>query len=163
MFGISLAQWSLNRSFFGGIYDPIDFARIARGKFGIEAIEYVNQFYFDTLDDKLVKALRERADDEGVISNLFFFSHGKMHTPALDRAGVEGVMRQRVIEHLQQLDIPLEMGRFYPDLLLQASECFMCNSVYGVRPIKAIGEQGFATGPVSQALIGRLNPVARTG
>ena len=100
---------------------------------------------------------------EGVISNLFFFSHGKMHTPALDRAGVEGVMRQRVIEHLQQLDIPLEMGRFYPDLLLQASECFMCNSVYGVRPIKAIGEQGFATGPVSQALIGRLNPVARTG
>lgn len=70
LFGISLAQWSLNKSFFGGIYDPIDFARIARGKFGIEAIEYVNQFYFDTLDDKLVKALRERADDEGVISNL---------------------------------------------------------------------------------------------
>ena len=100
---------------------------------------------------------------EGVISNLFFFSHGKMHTPALNRAGVEGVMRQRVIEHLQQLDIPLETGHFYPDLLLQASECFMCNSVYGIRPIKTIGEQEFAIGPVSQALISHLNPVVSTG
>jgi 4-amino-4-deoxychorismate lyase len=100
---------------------------------------------------------------EGVISNLFFFSHGKMHTPSLDFAGVEGVMRQRVIEYLQQQDTPVKTGRFYPDLLLQASECFMCNSVYGIRPIKTIGEQEFATGPISQALISHLNPIARTG
>lgn len=70
LFKISLAQWSLHKSFFEGVYDPIDFARIARGKFGIKAIEYVNQFYFDTLNDKLVNELRKRADGEGVISNL---------------------------------------------------------------------------------------------
>jgi len=70
LFKISLAQWSLNKAFFGGKLDTLDFARIARETFGIEAIEYVNQFYFDTLNDKLVAELRKRADNEGVVSNL---------------------------------------------------------------------------------------------
>ncbi|NIP17109.1 MAG: TIM barrel protein [Xanthomonadales bacterium] len=70
LFRISLAQWSLHRSFFGGEYDPVDFARIASGKFGIRAIEYVNQFYFDALSDRLVSELRRRAEGEGVASLL---------------------------------------------------------------------------------------------
>lgn len=70
LFKISLAQWSLHKGFFSGKYDTLDFARIARGTFGVEAIEYVNQFYFDTLNDKLVGELRQRADAEGVGSNL---------------------------------------------------------------------------------------------
>ena len=69
-FKISLAQWSLNRAFFGGDLDVLDFARIARKKFDIGAIEYVNQFYFKTLDDSLVADLRQRADDQGVKSLL---------------------------------------------------------------------------------------------
>ena len=100
---------------------------------------------------------------EGVISNLFFFSNGQMHTPTLEFAGVEGVMRQRVIDQLRQQDISVKAGRFYPELLLQASECLMCNSVFGVRPIKLIGKQEFAIGPISQMLINRLNPVSVTG
>ena len=70
LFRISLAQWSLNKSFFGGTLDPVEFAAISARTFGIEAIEYVNQFYADTLNDALVKELRRRADDEGVVSNL---------------------------------------------------------------------------------------------
>lgn len=69
-FKISLAQWSLNRAFFAGDIDVLDFARIAREKFGIEAIEYVNQFYFKTLNDSLVADLRQRAEDQGVKSLL---------------------------------------------------------------------------------------------
>ena len=75
LFKISLAQWSLHKGFFEGVYDPLDFARIARGQFGIKAIEYVNQFYFDTLNDKLVNELRKRADGEGVISNLIMIDN----------------------------------------------------------------------------------------
>ena len=70
LFRISLAQWSLNKSFFDGTLDPVEFAAISARTFGIEAIEYVNQFYADTLNDALVKELRRRADDEGVVSNL---------------------------------------------------------------------------------------------
>jgi 4-amino-4-deoxychorismate lyase len=100
---------------------------------------------------------------EGVISNLFFVNNDVVCTPGLEHAGVEGVMRQRVIEHLQQQDIPVNIGRFYPELLLQASECFMCNSVQGIRPIQSIDQQLFESGPISQRLIQTFKPEARTG
>lgn len=90
LFKISLAQWSLNKGFFDGSYDTLDFARIARGTFGIEAIEYVNQFYFDTLNDALVGELRKRADGEGVASNLIMVDNegnlGDPDTSAREKA-----------------------------------------------------------------------------
>lgn len=75
LFQISLAQWSLNRAFFGrpGVEkrDPMDFAKIAKDEFGIDAIEYVNQFYRDKkADDATLKELKKRADDGGVKSVL---------------------------------------------------------------------------------------------
>src|SRR4029079_40059 len=55
LFKISLAQWSLNRAFFGrkGVQklDPLKFAEIAKRDYGIEAVEYVNQFYKDKKND----------------------------------------------------------------------------------------------------------------
>lgn len=74
-FSISLAQWSLNRQFFGreGVekLDPMDFAIIAKEKCGIDAIEYVNQFYRDVAGQSAyVEQLRQRAEDAGVKSLL---------------------------------------------------------------------------------------------
>lgn len=71
LFGISLAQWSLHRRFFQDKADPLDFAKMAKQEFGIEAIEYVNQFYKDKKqDDATLKELKKRADGEGVRSLL---------------------------------------------------------------------------------------------
>jgi len=42
---ISLAQWSLHRSFWDDALDPVDFASIAMEKYGIDAVEYVNGLY----------------------------------------------------------------------------------------------------------------------
>lgn len=67
---ISLAQWSLHRSIQSGALNALDFAHFTRKTFNIDAIEYVNQFYFDTLNDKLVKELKTRAEGEGVTSLL---------------------------------------------------------------------------------------------
>lgn len=66
---ISLAQWSLNRAFFGKTLDPIDFARIAKNDYGISAIEYVNQFYSDkAMNEKFWNEMATRASDMGVES-----------------------------------------------------------------------------------------------
>ncbi len=70
-FEISLAQWSLNRQFFGreGVkkLDPLDFAVIAKKECGINAVEYVNQFYKDVVKKADYLAdLKKRADGEGV-------------------------------------------------------------------------------------------------
>lgn len=68
---LSLAQWSLNRSFFEKELNPVDFAAIAKNVFGLSAIEYVNQFYADhSEDEKFWNQMKKRADDNGVASLL---------------------------------------------------------------------------------------------
>ncbi len=71
LFKISLAQWSLNKAFFGKKLDPLKFAEIAKKDYGIEGVEYVNQFYKDKKkDDAYLKSLKAVADDNGVTSVL---------------------------------------------------------------------------------------------
>lgn len=70
-FKISLAQWSLHKTFFGKKADAADFAKMAKTDYDINAIEYVNQFYKDKKkDDDYLKDLKKRADDQGVKSVL---------------------------------------------------------------------------------------------
>ena len=67
LFKISLAEWSLNKAIFGKKIDNRDFAKIAKRECGIDAIEYVNQFFMDKAEDKKYLAeLKQRAEDEGV-------------------------------------------------------------------------------------------------
>ncbi|MBX3315955.1 MAG: sugar phosphate isomerase/epimerase [Phycisphaeraceae bacterium] len=68
---ISLAQWSLHRALFAKELDNLDFARTARESYGIEAVEYVNAFFFDKARDaSYIGEMRKRADGEGVKSLL---------------------------------------------------------------------------------------------
>lgn len=71
LFKISLAQWSLHRTFFAKKADPLDFAKMAKTDFGIEAVEYVNQFFRDKATDKAyLGELKKRAEDHGVTNVL---------------------------------------------------------------------------------------------
>src|SRR5215204_6591637 len=71
LFKISLAQWSLNKAFFGKKLDPLNFAKIAKDDFGIDAIEYVNQFYKSKKSDgAYLTDLKKVATDNGVKSVL---------------------------------------------------------------------------------------------
>jgi len=68
---ISLAQWSLHKSFFDKTLDPIDFAAITKSRFDIEGVEYVNQFYKESgNDDTFWIDMKSRADNVGVKSLL---------------------------------------------------------------------------------------------
>ena len=65
LYKISLAQWSLHRTFFGKKLDPLVFARTAN-EIGIDAIEYVNQFFKDKAKDRAyLGELKKRAREEG--------------------------------------------------------------------------------------------------
>lgn len=67
LFKISLAQWSLHKTLFGGKLDNLDFAKTAKVDFGIDAIEFVNQFFKDKAqDEKYLAELKKRAADQGV-------------------------------------------------------------------------------------------------
>lgn len=71
LFKISLAQWSLHSSFFKKKIDNLDFAKITKEEFGIDAVEYVNQFFKDKAKDfKYLTEMVKRANDHGVRSLL---------------------------------------------------------------------------------------------
>jgi L-ribulose-5-phosphate 3-epimerase len=68
---ISLAEWSLNRALFGNKLNHLDFAKTAKQEFGIEAVEYVNQFFKDKAQDEAyLSDMKQRAADNGVKSLL---------------------------------------------------------------------------------------------
>jgi sugar phosphate isomerase/epimerase len=73
-FQISLAQWSLHRTLQGkqgDKLDNLDFPVITRQKFGISAVEYVNQFFKDKArDSAYLDELKKRCSGEGVESRL---------------------------------------------------------------------------------------------
>jgi hypothetical protein len=46
-FKISLAEWSLHRELQSGKLDHLDFPSVARLEFGLDGVEYVNQFFKD--------------------------------------------------------------------------------------------------------------------
>lgn len=70
-FKISLAQWSLHKPLFAKEIDNLDFAKVAKERFGIEAIEYVNQFFKDKAKDaKYLEEMKKRTSDLGVTNVL---------------------------------------------------------------------------------------------
>lgn len=70
-FKISLAEWSLNKQLFAGELDNLDFPAKAKNDFGIDAVEYVNQFFKDKAQDRAyLQDLKKRCDDIGVTSVL---------------------------------------------------------------------------------------------
>lgn len=85
LFKISLAEWSLQRILFAGRMDHLDFAKLAK-KNGIDAIEYVNQFFMDKAQDmNYLREMKTRADGEGVTSVLIM----------CDREGMLGAASSR--------------------------------------------------------------------
>jgi L-ribulose-5-phosphate 3-epimerase len=71
LFKISLAEWSLHRTLFDGKMDNLEFPAFAKKEFGIEAVEYVNQFFKDKAKDSTyLTDLKKRAADNGVTNVL---------------------------------------------------------------------------------------------
>jgi len=91
---ISLAQWSLHRSLRKGELKAEEFPLIAKALFGIQAVEYVNEFYTAELENQAFwQQLRRRAESEGV-KNLLMM---------VDEAGELGALekkaRDQAIDH----------------------------------------------------------------
>jgi sugar phosphate isomerase/epimerase len=75
-FKISLAQWSLHRALQKGELDNLDFAKVAREEFGIEAIEYVNSFFKNNVKESYLSEMKKRAEGQNV-KNLLIMCDGE--------------------------------------------------------------------------------------
>jgi sugar phosphate isomerase/epimerase len=71
LFKISLAEWSFHKALFANEISNLDFPAIAKKKFGIEVVEYVNLFFKDKAEDaKYLNELLQRCNDNDVQNHL---------------------------------------------------------------------------------------------
>jgi L-ribulose-5-phosphate 3-epimerase len=106
LYRISLAQWSLHRSFFGGQLDPLDFAKVSREEFDIDGIEYVNQFYKGKAKHtQYIGDLKKRAADHGVASLLIMCDgEGRLGDPD------DAKRKQAVQNHYKWVEAAADLG-----------------------------------------------------
>ncbi|WP_313298273.1 aminodeoxychorismate lyase [Pseudomonas sp.] len=95
---------------------------------------------------------------EAVYSNLFLLREGALITADLRRCGVAGVMRGALLEQAQHLGMAVQVRDIAFDELTQADELFVCNSVYGIWPVRAFAALNWSPGPLTR----KLQAVART-
>ena len=89
---------------------------------------------------------------EGVFSNLFLVRDGVLITPDLKRCGVAGVMRAELLFQAESLAIPTQITDVSLEQLQWADEVFVCNSVYGVWPVRAYAALSWPVGPLTRKL-----------
>ncbi|AOM40466.1 aminodeoxychorismate lyase [Xenorhabdus hominickii] len=75
---------------------------------------------------------------ECCVANIFWRKGKNVYTPDLRHCGVEGVMRQRIIELLAKSDYSLSCVMRYPEVLAHADEVIICNSLMPVLPVNQI-------------------------
>jgi 4-amino-4-deoxychorismate lyase len=85
--------------------------------------------------------------------NLFARFGDELWTPALDQAGVAGVMRAQVIEELAPArGLTLRVREGTLSHLQHADELFACNSVAGILPVRKLAQWRWPVGKVTRAL-----------
>ncbi|MFJ3484363.1 aminodeoxychorismate lyase [Pseudomonas sp. NPDC090202] len=89
---------------------------------------------------------------EGVFSNLFLIKGGVLLTPDLTRCGVAGVMRAELLALAEQNNIPARALDLQMSDLRKADEVFVCNSVYGIWPVRAFEQSNWPVGPLTRTL-----------
>jgi sugar phosphate isomerase/epimerase len=106
LYEISLAEWSLHLALFAGELDNLDFPVIAQRDYGINAVEYVNQFFKDKAEDQVyLTDLKTRAGDHGV-RNVLIMCDGEGALGDPD----EAARTQAVENHYRWVDAAKFLG-----------------------------------------------------
>lgn len=74
---------------------------------------------------------------EAISSNIFLSMGNVLHTPSLDEACVEGVMRETIIRMQQEKGTPVVERGIEVEDLLRADEVFLTDVIHGIRWVSA--------------------------
>lgn len=96
--------------------------------------------------------------DEGgnVISvtqgNIFSIYANTLHTPRLDKCGIEGTRRAIILEIASELGMQINVGPLSMNKLMESDEVFISNSVMEIQSITQIGDMSFASNGVTGSI-----------
>ena len=80
-------------------------------------------------------------------ANLFVLREGRWFTPPVDRCGVEGICRSWILAHAGAVESRLTVAE-----VESADAVFLCNSVRGILPVAALGDQRWLPHPRTSQL-----------
>lgn len=83
---------------------------------------------------------------ECTVSNLFFVTGGSLRTPSVECGLLDGITRTIVIQLARELSIRVEEGRFTPDDLYQATECFITSTSVEIMPATSVDSRAIGAG-----------------
>ena len=90
---------------------------------------------------------------EGTMSNLFLISKGCLITPNLDKCGIQGIMRDLVIDVARSRKIPIEIREITLKDLHTAQLLFLTNSIIGIWPVNELWGRVYDLGELRRAFV----------
>lgn len=122
--------------------------------------------HLNRLEQVLIRAhLEQTTADEALVldsegwlteccaANLFWRKGNEVFTPVLDRAGVNGTMRQRIMRLLEGSRWRLHEVRERPGILADAHEVLVCNALMPVLPVRQAEEWRYSSRELYQFLL----------
>lgn len=95
-------------------------------------------------DPDLAEGLMLDIDDnviECTAANLFARFGDTLITPSLNKCGVAGITRQRILSHAETLKLKAKTEEMQLEKLLAADEVLICNSLFGVWQVRQISHK----------------------
>jgi 4-amino-4-deoxychorismate lyase len=102
---------------------------------------------------------------EGTMSNIFAVQDDVLVTPDLSRCGINGIIREQIIDIARENNIKVETRNMTRVELIGSSEIFVSNSVIGLCAVKQLEQQLYNTDTMTKtinaALAGRIEADAK--
>jgi branched-chain amino acid aminotransferase len=95
------------------------------------------------------------------IANIFMIKDGAIYTPSLDEGCVAGIMRKFILQQLPETGYAVKETEISEEMLMDADEVFLTNSIHHLRWVAGIGNKKFTdlhTRKIYEAL-SKKNPV----
>lgn len=106
-------------------------------------------------DKNIAEGLMYDADGnviEGTMSNLFAVKSAVLYTPDLQRAGVQGVIRDLIMAIAAGQGVQVEQCAIKVHDLKEMDEIFMTNSIIGIWPVIGLDRYTYTIGKLTQSL-----------
>ena len=92
----------------------------------------------------------------GTMSNVFLVDGDRLLTPDLSRAGVNGIMRRKVLETLAATGTDVDVVDIEARVVDRCTEMFLTNSQYGLVPVAELDARRLQTGNTTRSLMSAL-------
>jgi 4-amino-4-deoxychorismate lyase len=93
----------------------------------------------------------------GTMSNVFAIREGKLITPALDRSGVRGTVRETVLRSARAMGTAVTETDLSRDDVLHADELFLTNAIIGIWPVRRLGDRQWVPGRLTRQLLAAID------